>query len=428
MIFRTLAYVFLLGSVSWADIPPAPSPGVSAPPELRLFRACMEKSGGSVMISPFSLYEVLRYMLPGAAGGTEKQMAAVLPGDGKTRRDWTFLSGDFSRSLRCYSANRIFADRSVELKDAYKKAVGPDAVAQAPFRENMAEAVQQVNAWAATNTGNRIRNLLNPQRMSDQTVLVLVNAMYLRAFWDSKFEGRDTALRTFVREDGAACQVPMMKQQVFTEGRSWPRQGGMYYEKDGVRGASLFFTGGKGAPVFMAVLPPEGRKMKQFIDGMTAEDWNGILSSLSARDAAEETRKPGGKPLEQYSRYHLRLPRFSQSSPTLSLKKALEALGMEDAFTGRADFSRMGSCAPEPLKIHGVYQKCAVRVREEGLDASASTAGEMDPFAGAPPRGRGPEIEFNRPFLWLIYSPEDRAVLFMGTYEGPECGKKEGKP
>lgn len=79
MIFRTLAYVFLLGSVSWADIPPAPSPGVSAPPELCLFRACMEKSGGSVMISPFSLYEVLRYMLPGAAGETEKQMAAVLP-------------------------------------------------------------------------------------------------------------------------------------------------------------------------------------------------------------------------------------------------------------------------------------------------------------------------------------------------------------
>lgn len=68
----------------------------------------------------------------------------------------------------------------MELKDAYKKAVGPDAVAQAPFRENMAEAVRQVNAWAATNTGNRIRNLLNPQRMSDRTVLVLVNAMYLR--------------------------------------------------------------------------------------------------------------------------------------------------------------------------------------------------------------------------------------------------------
>lgn len=427
MILRVLACAVFLGGVSWAEVPSAASP-VPEAPELRLLRACGEESGGSVMISPFSLYEVLRYMLPGAAGETEKQMAAVLPGDGKIRKDWTFLSDDFSRSLRCYSANRIFADRSVELKDAYKKAVGPDAVAPVPFRENTAEAVRQINAWAATNTENRIRNLLNPQRMSDRTVLVLVNAMYLRAFWDSRFEERDTVPRTFVREDGSACKVPMMKQQVFTEGRSWPRQGGMYYEKDGVRGASLFFTGGKGAPVFMAVLPPEGRKLKQFIAGMTAEEWNGILSALCVRDAAEETRKPGGKPLEQYSRYHLRLPRFSQSSPTLSLKEALEALGMKDAFTERADFSRMGSCASEPLKIHDVYQKCAVRVRENGLDASASTAGEMEPFAGPPPRGKGPEIEFNRPFLWLIYSPEDRAALFMGTYEGPEYGKKDGKP
>ena len=134
MIFRTLAYVFLLDSVSWADVPSALSPGVSAPPELRLLRACMEKSGGSVTVSPpFSLYELLRYMLPGAAEETEKQMAAILPGDGKIRRDWTFLSDDFSRSLRCYSASRIFADRSVELKDAYEKAVGPDAVAPAFF-------------------------------------------------------------------------------------------------------------------------------------------------------------------------------------------------------------------------------------------------------------------------------------------------------
>ena len=193
----------------------------------------------------------------------------------------------------------------------------------------MAEAVWQVNAWAAANTGNRIRNLLNPQRMSDRTVLVLVNAMYLKAFWDSKFERRDTGPRTFVREDGTSCQVPMMKQQVFTEGRSWPRQGGMYYEKDGVLGASLFFTGGKGAPVFMAVLPPEGRKLKQFIDGMTAEEWNGILSSLSVRDAAEETRKPGGKPLEQYSRYHLRLPRFSQVFPHAFPEKGPGGAGNE---------------------------------------------------------------------------------------------------
>ena len=427
MIFRILAYAFLLAPLSWGEVPVSPAPPVSAPPELRLLQAGVEKGGGSVMVSPFSLYEVLRYALPGAAGETERQIAAVLPGDGAIRKDWTFLSEDFSRLLRCYSANRIFADRTVELKDAYKKAVGADGAVLAPFHENTAAAVRQVNAWAARNTENRIRHLLNPRQMSDRTVLVLVNAMYLRAFWDSKFEGKDTRPRTFFREDGTSCKVPMMKQQVFMEGGSWPRQGGMYYEKDGVRGASLFFAGGKGAPVFMAVLPPDGRRLKQFIAGLAAEEWNGILSSLSARHAVEKMREPGAPPLEQYARYHLRLPRFSQSSHTLSMKEALEALGMKDAFNERADFSRMGSCAGQPLKIHDVYQKCAIRVREEGLEASVSSSGAMDPFAGPPPRGKGPEIEFNRPFLWLVYSPEDRAVLFIGTYEGPEYERKEGK-
>lgn len=298
-----------LGSVSWPGIPAPPVPGVSAPPELRLVQACVEKSRGNVMISPFSLYEVLRYMLPGAAGETGKQMEAVLPGNGATGKEWSFLSEAFSRSWRCYSASRIFADRSVKLKEDYVKAVGADRVVPAPFRENMAEAVRQVNAWAVKNTGNRIRNLLNPQEISGRTVLVPVSAVYMKAFWDSRFEEKTTA-GTFFREDGSSCIMPMMKQQVFTEGNSWPRQGGMYDEKEGVLAASLFFAGGKGAPVFMAVLPPKGKKLKQFI-------------------------------------------------------------------------------------------------------------------AATPPRGKGPEIEFNRPFLWLIYSPEDRAVVFAGTYSGPECLKKE---
>lgn len=220
----------LLGSMSWAYAVAPPVSGVSPSPELRLLQACVEKGGGNVMVSPFSLDETLRYMLPGAAGETRKQMEAILPGDGAIRKEWSFLSEDLSRSLRCSSANRVFADRSVELEEDYQKAIGKDCVTLAPFRENMMDAVRQVNAWVAKNTENRIRNLLNPQGMSDRTLLVLVNAMYMRAFWDSRFEEKTTA-GVFFREDGTSCRVPMMKQQVFTEGNSWPRQGGRYDER-----------------------------------------------------------------------------------------------------------------------------------------------------------------------------------------------------
>lgn len=160
---------------------------------------------------PFSLYEVLRYLLPGAAGETKNQMEAVLPGDGAIRKQWSFLSQDFSRSWRCYSASRIFADRSVKLKEDYERAVGTGRVVPAPFRENKAEAVRQVNAWAAKNTGGRIRNLLNQQEISGRTALVLANAVYMRAFWESRFEGK-TEAQAFFREDGSSCIMPMMKQ------------------------------------------------------------------------------------------------------------------------------------------------------------------------------------------------------------------------
>lgn len=247
MIFRILACIVFLGSVSWAGISAPPVPGVSAPPELRLLRACAEKSGGNIMISPFSLYEVLRYLLPGAAGETENQMEAVLPGDGAIRKEWSFLSQDFSRSWRCYSASRIFADRSVKLKEDYEKAVGADRVVPAPFRENKAEAVRQVNAWAAKNTGGRIRNLLNQQEISGRTALVLVNAVYMRAFWESRFEGK-TEAQAFFREDGSSCIMPMMKQQVFTEGTHGPGRAACMMRKVECARPACSFPGGRGLP------------------------------------------------------------------------------------------------------------------------------------------------------------------------------------
>lgn len=95
------------------------------------------------------------------------------------------------------------------------------------------------------------------------------------------------------------------------------------------------------------------------------------------------------------------------------------ALGVKDAFSDRADFSLLGSVPLNPLKVSGVFQKSMIRVGEEGLEAAASSGSEMEPFAGPPPFRPGPEIEFNRPFLWLVYSPEDAAVLLLGTYAGP---------
>lgn len=64
-------------------------------PAFPILRSCAfcghaRKKGGNVMVSPFSLYEVLRDMLPGVAGETERRIAAILPGDGANQEGLDF--------------------------------------------------------------------------------------------------------------------------------------------------------------------------------------------------------------------------------------------------------------------------------------------------------------------------------------------------
>lgn len=398
MIVRLLACAVMMGSSAWAATPAPSAGGASGEPELRLFQQCVEKSEGSMMVSPFSVYETLRYLLPGAAGETKRQIQAVLPGVGSIRKNWKFLSGKVDPSLLCYTSNRIFIDQTVNLAPDYVKTVGNDYLAKVPFRKNLKQAVRQINSWVEERTEKRIQNLLSPEKVSVNTCVVLVNALYMRARWGSGFDAKETQNRPFYREDGSSGKVPMMKQNVFM---------GNYYDRNGVRGASLFFKGDKGAPVFMAVLPPKGKNLKQFVAEITAKEWRNTLSSLSTRN-------------ESGPEYHLRLPRFVQESPTDSLKDALTALGMKEAFTTQADFTPMWKDHPFPLKVDDICQKNMIKVGEDGLEAVAATAVVMQVFSLSPPSRPGPEIEFNRPFLWIIYSPKDKAVLFAGTYFGPE--------
>lgn len=65
-----------------------------------------------------------------------------------------------------------------------------------------------------------IDNLLSPNLIdSALTKLVLVNAVYFKGLWKSRFQPENTKKRTFVAGDGKSYQVPMLAQlSVFRSG------------------------------------------------------------------------------------------------------------------------------------------------------------------------------------------------------------------
>jgi serpin B len=104
----------------------------------------------------------------------------------------------------------------------------------------------------------------------------------------------------------------------------------------------------------------------------------------------------------------LTMPRVSFESEN-KLKIPLQALGMETAFNGSADFSGIDG-STHNLYIDEVYRKAFVAVDEQGTEAAAATAVVIRTQAMKP----SAEVVLDRPFIFLIYDQPTGQILFLG--------------
>ena len=84
------------------------------------------------------------------------------------------------------------------------------------------------------------------------------------------------------------------------------------------------------------------------------------------------------------------------------------------AFTPSADFSGMNG--RRDLMIQDVLHQAFIKVNEAGTEAAAATAvivGET----GIPPQG--PDINLDRPFIYLIQDRPTGQILFVGRVVDP---------
>jgi serpin B len=80
------------------------------------------------------------------------------------------------------------------------------------FENNPEAARRVINAWVSDQTQSKIKDLIPPGVLNDLTRLVLANAIYFHADWDSPFKRHQTKTGTFHLLDGNQVRVPMMYQ------------------------------------------------------------------------------------------------------------------------------------------------------------------------------------------------------------------------
>jgi serpin B len=269
---------------------------------------------------------------------------------------------------------------------------------QVDYRTDSEGARNLINDWVAARTADRIKELLAPGMIDILTRLVLVNAVYLKAPWQTPFDPDDTTTAAFTRADGTKVQVPMMH----LGSRLLAAQG------DGWVAVQLPYLGsGDGTGLAMTIVVPD--------------DLAAFEATLGAATIQRLTTTQPTGVLENRA-VVLSLPRFSFATST-DLADQLKAMGMPTAFDPlKADFSGIADPARTgdgPLAITAVIHQANIDVDEKGTEAAAATAVVMGATAGPGEENPPLVVRADHPFLYLITDEASGAVLFMGQVADP---------
>jgi serpin B len=109
------------------------------------------------------------------------------------------------------------------------------------------------------------------------------------------------------------------------------------------------------------------------------------------------------------------MPKFNIPGASFSVKNALVARGMSDAFEPmKADFSNMSQ---EGLFLSDVIHQAFVSVDEAGTEAAAATAVLA---VGTAIAEQPTKITLDKPFLFYVRDDATGAILFLGRVETPQ--------
>ncbi len=369
----------------------------------------LDREDGNVVFSPSSIETALSMALQGARGETAAQMAKVL--HSADPRQLASAMNGLDRLLHSRNGERTDTDHHkghIELDNAnslwgqqgepFEKRFLTTLAEQygtgmhtVDYKKATEQARRAINGWVADNTHHRIKELIPANSLDSVTRLVLVNALYFKAPWNSPFDKAGTAPRDFHRLDGSTVKAPLMSLDTHLS----------YGHGQGWESVSMPYAGNELA--MTVIVPNEGR-------------FDEVERTL---DAGELGRTLAGG---QDRQVMLKLPKFDFRQ-RFELSKTLRQLGMVVPFddSGLADFKGIVSDPKKPLYISKVHHQATITVDEKGSEASAATSVEMGQ-AGAASGPRPPKpvvLTVDRPFLFAIHDISTGAVLFMGRVVDP---------
>ena len=353
-----------------------------------LIKETNKNKSSNYLISPYSIKTVLSIIKDGADNSSLKELNDVM---GNFRRA-NIISKNVIGDANLLLINKEYKD---EINKNYVNKIEKSYDAEIKY-SNITP--NNINKWVDNKTNHMIPTLVDT--VNPLTVMAIINAISMKASWDSEFDCKNTHISEFNTIDGSIINTIMMVSN-----------DAQYIENDTAKGIIKKYKTYKNDDhkkvnlEFVAIMPNDG--IDSYIENFNNEEFRNLLST---------------KDKYKYEDVSLKLPRFKYNYDFSDLKSVLINMGIKSIFNSEtADLSKMTESNSKDLYVGFIKQKSYIEVNEKGTKASAATIATIDKNAANVPI----DIEFDKPFIYIIKQSNSDDILFFGVVYTPTLANNE---
>lgn len=353
----------------------------------------LENNKQNMIYSPLSIKYALAMLKEGANGNTKTQIENVAGNLNLTKYN------NINKVLSLANAVYIRDDYSKYVKKDYKNILTEKYDAEIKY--DSFKNAKKVNNWIEDKTLGIIKNMLPDTIVQNpDNKMLLINALAIDMEWEEQFDSEDTHGRDFYLEDGSTMIATTMNMETSSESLS-------YYKNKDVTVLKMDYKEYNGTQLeFIAIMPE--KNLSNYIENFDIDQLNNITKKSKL---ASETKKG----------VNISIPRF-EFDYNLKLKDDLIKLGITDAFDENvADFSNVSE---KELYVSDALHKADIEFAEKGTKAAAATVIIMQDLAMME-EDEYIELNFDKPFLYLIRDKNTEEIWFAGTVYEPNAWEND---
>lgn len=368
--------------------------------DINLLKLVNKEEKDNYLISPYSIKMALSLLKEGANGNTLDEINKVLKETNKiNNKNVKIANALFIKNKYNDYIEKTFISN---LQNKYKSEILIDEF----------KTPEVINNWVNKNTDGMIEKILD--KMEDNFVLGLANAIAIDVKWQGEFECTNTTEEDFTNTNNETKKVQMMHNSYLSEDFK-------YIKSKSAEGIILPYTKDSNLE-FIGLLP--NKDINSYIN----TDLENDLTDLPKLQTSSSSKL----------HINLSIPRFSFKYSLENFKDILINMGIKDVFDiNNANLTNIITKENlTKLYINNIYvdnaiHKTYIDFNESGTKAAAVTYFGVYASSAIMDDYKTIDIKFDKPFIAIIREKGSNEILFLGVVNNPNiwtgttCSKEE---